>query len=215
MDILISEKHAFKVGDSQLSCILEKPELGIKSAILVLHPHPLYGGDMFNPVVSTLADTFREVGFATLRFNFRGVDSRSEYSGIPGAIDDTVAASELLEQLDFKLAGVAGYSFGGSTALRFSSQYKVDCVVSISSSLDLIQEGSFSATQLSKISCPVLMLHGSSDLTVPYENMTRISSYLQSHTKCVAIENEGHFYHHSLKRVHAEVKIFMENQWNS
>ena len=215
MDILATERHKFKVDGSQLSCILEKPESETESAILVLHPHPLYGGDIFNPVVSTLAETFREVGFASLRFDFRGVESRSDYAGIPGAVEDAVAASELLEQLELRLAGVAGYSFGGSVALRFCALYRVDCVVSVSSSLELIQEGVFSASQLSRISCPVLMLHGTSDLTFPYENMTRISSYLQGQIKCVAIENEGHFYHRSLNRVHDEVKIFMENQWNS
>ncbi|TFG99430.1 hypothetical protein E4H12_02760 [Candidatus Thorarchaeota archaeon] len=212
---MTSEKHRFNVGSSQLSCNLEKPNTATESAILVLHPHPLYGGDMFNPVVSTLAETFREVGFASARFDFRGVDSRSEYAGIPGAVEDAVAASELLEQLGLRLAGVAGYSFGGSTALRFSSIYSVDCVVSVSSSLELFTEDVFPAAHLSRITCPVLMLHGTSDLTVPYQNMTQISSYIQGRTKCVAFENEGHFYHRSLNRVHDEVKLFMENHRKS
>ena len=41
--------------------------------VVITHPHPLYGGDMDNPVVSVIEGAFREKGFTTLRFNFRGV----------------------------------------------------------------------------------------------------------------------------------------------
>jgi len=205
---LNTEQHKFSVGNSQLLGILEKPT-SAELATIILHPHPLHGGDMFNPVVTSLAETFREFGMATLRFDFRGADSRAEYAGIPGAVDDVIAASQLLVSHDLKLAGVAGYSFGGSTALRFSSTVSVDFVVSVSSSLELFQEGEYPATHLSKITCPVLMLHGTSDMTVPFDNMERISSHIQGRVSSVEIENEGHFYHHSLNRLRDEVMTFM------
>lgn len=210
MDILISEQIKFKVGESELSGILEKPRTGASSVILVLHPHPLYGGDMNNPVVSSLVHTFLDIDFATFRFDFRGVNIRSDYDGIPGAVDDTVAALRLLEHHGLNLKGIAGYSFGGSTALRFSTTNRVDFVVSVSSSLALFKEGAYQATQLARIDCPVLMMHGVSDLTVPFENMTDISAQIKGEVKCVSIENEGHFYHHSLTQVQNEVKLFME-----
>jgi len=208
--ILISEQIKFKVGKSELPGILEKPRAGASSVILVLHPHPLDGGDMYNPVVGALISGFLEAGFATFRFDFRGVDVRSDYAGIPGAVDDATAASILLEQKGLKLVGIAGYSFGGSTALRFSSINRFDFVISVSSSLDLFQEGGFEVTQLSRIDCPVLMIHGISDLTVPFENMTNISSQISGEVKCVSIENEGHFYHRSLTQVKNEIKMFLE-----
>jgi pimeloyl-ACP methyl ester carboxylesterase len=64
---------------------------------------------------------------------------------------------------------------------------------------------------LSRIECPVLMFHGTSDVTVPFENMTNISSQIQSAVKHISLENEGHFYHRSLDRVHDEVIDFIEN----
>ncbi len=210
MDILISEQIKFKVGESELSGILEKPRPEVSSAILVLHPHPLYGGDMNNPVVSSLVHTFLDIDFATFRFDFRGVNIRSDYAGIPGAVDDTIAALRLLEHHGLNLKGIAGYSFGGSTALRFSTTNRVDFVVSVSSSLALFKESAYQATQLARIDCPVLMMHGVSDLTVPFENMTDISAQIKGEVKCVSIENEGHFYHHSLTQVQNEVKLFME-----
>ncbi len=210
MDILISEQIKFKVGESELSGILEKPKTGASAVILILHPHPLYGGDMNNPVVSSLVNTFLDIGYATFRFDFRGVNIRSEYDGIPGAVDDATAALRILEHQGLNLKGISGYSFGGSTALRFSTTNSVDFVVSVSSSLALFQEGAYQATQLARIDCPVLMIHGVSDMTVPFENMTDISTEINGEVKCVSIENEGHFYLYSLTQVQNEVKLFME-----
>ncbi len=210
MEKLISKKIKFNVEGSELLGILEKPRAEVGSVILVLHPHPLYGGDMYNPVVSSLVNAFLEAGFATFRFNFRGVDIRSDYAEIPGAVDDVTVASKILEQQGLKLVGIAGYSFGGSAALRFSSVNRVGFVVSVSSSLALFQEGDYQATQLSQIQCPVLLVHGISDLTVPFENMTNISSQIGGDIKCISIENEGHFYHHSLSQVQNAVGQFMK-----
>ena len=166
---------------------------------------------MYNPVVHTLVETFLRAGFSTFRFNFRGAITRSDFVGVSGAVADSIAAFKMLDSLGYEVVGIAGYSFGGSAALRFSSTNSVEFVVSVSSSLDLIQEDGFQMTQLSGIDCPVLMLHGSSDLTVPYENMSNISSQIHGAVKCISIENEGHFYHRSLDRVRTEVMEFIEN----
>jgi len=211
VEILSSEQLNFKVGESELSGILERPKIDTTLVTLILHPHPLYGGDMYNPVVQSLVDTFLDAGYATFRFDFRGTNRRSDFDGISGAVDDSIAASEMLDTLGLELVGIAGYSFGGSTALRFSSANKVEFVVSVSSSLALYQEDGFQINQLSGIACPVLMFHGISDLTVPFENMKKISSQIRSDVKCISLENEGHFYHRSLTQIHVEVKKFIEN----
>src|SRR5215470_3509286 len=43
------------------------------AGLVLCHPHPLYGGDMDNPVVTRAAEVARALGVSTLRFNFRGV----------------------------------------------------------------------------------------------------------------------------------------------
>ncbi|HKI75290.1 MAG TPA: alpha/beta hydrolase, partial [Pseudomonadales bacterium] len=40
---------------------------------IVCHPHPLYGGTMDDAVVAAICAGFARAGFASLRFNFRGV----------------------------------------------------------------------------------------------------------------------------------------------
>ena len=119
--------------------------------------------------------------------------------------------TEFLESKDMHLIGVAGYSFGGSTALRFCSITDVSFLVSVSSSLTLYHEGDYEISNLSNIICPVLMVHGTSDLTVPYENMTQIASHIRGSITQVALEKEGHFYHHSLSRLHNSVGFFLQN----
>jgi alpha/beta superfamily hydrolase len=53
--------------------------------VVVTHPHPLYGGQMRNNVVESITQAYREQGYSTLRFNFRGVGkSEGSYEDGPG-----------------------------------------------------------------------------------------------------------------------------------
>ena len=92
----------------------------VRGGLVLCHPHPLYGGDMDNPVVIRAAEVARETGLATLRFNFRGVGgSEGSHDKGRGEQDDVRAA---LATLRARLApgplGLAGYSFGAWVASR-------------------------------------------------------------------------------------------------
>nr|MCU0539985.1 alpha/beta hydrolase [Desulfobacterales bacterium] len=64
-----------------------------RQGVVVTHPHPLYGGDMDNPVVLAVCRAFRRKGFSTLRFNFRGVGgSGGHHDRGVGECDDVRAA---------------------------------------------------------------------------------------------------------------------------
>jgi hypothetical protein len=81
--------------------------------VVITHPHPLYGGDMDNPVVSAIRLAFRRKGFTTLRFNFRGVGASDgrHGSGIEERLDVQAALAHLLA-LGVTEIDLAGYSFG-------------------------------------------------------------------------------------------------------
>jgi alpha/beta superfamily hydrolase len=82
-------------------------------AMVVTHPHPLYGGDMHNHVVKAVVSAYGAQGFTTLRFNFRGVgESQGSYDGGAGERIDVLAAIRHLEDMDKKIIHLAGYSFG-------------------------------------------------------------------------------------------------------
>lgn len=82
-------------------------------AVVITHPHPLYGGEMDNPVVTTLAGVYQRLGYSTLRFNFRGVGaSGGDYGDGIGEQNDARAAAAYLGGLGKTVTDLAGYSFG-------------------------------------------------------------------------------------------------------
>lgn len=81
--------------------------------VVVTHPHPRYGGDMDNPVVETLAAAYHRAGYATLRFNFRGVGrSDGRFDDGRGEMADLAAARAYLAGRGIERISLAGYSFG-------------------------------------------------------------------------------------------------------
>lgn len=88
---------------------------------LILHPHPQHGGTMHNKVVYTLFHAFARQGFATLRFNFRGVGkSQGSYGNGEGELADAASALDWLQNAnpDAEQCWIAGFSFGAWIALQ-------------------------------------------------------------------------------------------------
>ena len=80
---------------------------------VITHPHPLYGGDMDNPVVIAVQRAYRRQGISTLRFNFRGVGaSEGCYDNGAGERRDVNAALSFLSGRGVTTLDLAGYSFG-------------------------------------------------------------------------------------------------------
>jgi len=186
-----------------------KPSIG--KGALILHPHPLYGGNMDNPVVLALENELLKAGYTTLRFDFRGTSSSPQgYSGVPGAVVDVSNAVNLLLSRDIHEYGIVGYSFGGSTALRFATENHPLFLITLSASFELVSEGVFDTTQLSKVICPILMFYGQFDRMVPPADIETMSKLIGSNEiETVSIEGEGHFYQRSLERVMDKVRTFL------
>jgi hypothetical protein len=94
-----------------------------RRAVVICHPHPLYGGTMHSPVplaiAKTLADEASEV-VAWARFDFRGVGkSEGTYDDGRGEVDDARAVVEHLRGLAPGVPlTVCGHSFGSWVGLR-------------------------------------------------------------------------------------------------
>ncbi|MDN4056607.1 alpha/beta fold hydrolase [Massilia sp. YIM B02769] len=98
----------------KMECLLDLPEDAPRGIALVAHPHPLYGGTMENKVTQTLARTFVSLGYATARFNFRGVgESEGEHDRGHGEVDDMqVMLNHMREQYPGLPVALSGFSFG-------------------------------------------------------------------------------------------------------
>lgn len=82
---------------------------------LILHPHPQGGGTMNNRIVQAMYQTFAKRGFATLRFNFRGVGkSQGTFDNGIGELSDAASALDWVQQIhpEASTTWVAGFSFG-------------------------------------------------------------------------------------------------------
>jgi uncharacterized protein len=87
---------------------------------VIAPPHPLYGGSMDSPVVAELTWACKVAGYATVRFNWRGVGaSGGASSGDDAHADaDYAAALAYLEETVPGTILAAGYSFGAAAAVR-------------------------------------------------------------------------------------------------
>ncbi len=97
-----------------------RPDGAPRTACVLCHPHPQYGGTMRSLVISALFDALPPAGVDCLRFNFRGVEgSQGSYDEGRGEQRDVVAA---LDALACDLASsvpivLVGWSFGADMAL--------------------------------------------------------------------------------------------------
>ncbi len=100
-----------------------KPEEGRKLAgvAVISHPHPMFGGDMRNSLVRTLASASVEEGYVPLLFNFRGTGrSEGTHTGGVAEVQDMAAAMAYAKEL---VGGgsivLMGYSFGAKMATHW------------------------------------------------------------------------------------------------
>lgn len=154
----------FQAAGLTLEGMLHLPaQPGLWPGVVVCHPHPLYGGDMYSTVVEAIARALAGAGVAALRFNFRGVGrSEGEFSRGEGEREDVrgaLAALGRVSGVDVSRIGLAGYSFGamvgGAVALDGAGVQAV-ALVSPPGRDNLLE-------RLEGYSGPKLVLYGSLD----------------------------------------------------
>ena len=97
-----------------LECALDRPADGTpaRGVAVIAHPHPLFGGTMDNKVVQTMVRAFLQMGYRTVRFNFRGVGaSAGAHDEGRGESQDLMLVARSVHQAGEPLA-LAGFSFG-------------------------------------------------------------------------------------------------------
>jgi alpha/beta superfamily hydrolase len=88
---------------------------------MILHPHPQAGGTMNERITMAMYKTFQARGFATLRFNFRGVGrSQGSFDNGIGELSDAAAALDWVQSIhpEASTTWVAGNSFGALIGMQ-------------------------------------------------------------------------------------------------
>ena len=205
---------SFKAKGLTFEGVIAQPEglSGPMPAVVFCHPHPLRGGNMDNNVVLTLAYSLVDQGFATLRFNFRGVgnsqgehtEGESEYKDVLGALD----VMKAWPGVDGRRLGLAGYSFGSSVILGNASlQKKAKALVLVSPSLRALEN-----TPLKKDNRPSMIITGDRDNLVQSEQLQSCLDSFAHPPACHIVAGADHFWQGYENQLSSPVEqFFVEN----
>jgi len=146
---------------------------GRRGSAVLAHPHPLHGGTMHNKVVYRAAQALTRAGWATLRFNFRGVGlSAGRYDEGRGEVDDFRAALDEAERESGLPIVAGGFSFGAAAALRaIAGDARVAAAIVLG--LPLATE---SGRRLPHPTVPALFAVGARDTFGPPEEVRRFAA---------------------------------------
>lgn len=187
------EEHVtFSVGDITLEGLFWAPPQAPSIGAVLCHPHPLYGGEMRNNVVSALARALQQAGVATLRFNFRGVgQSGGEHGGGEAEVEDVKAAvTYLLSRHAVPTVVVAGYSFGSMVGLRAGvADPRVHKLIGVALPL-----GFGDPSFLLSAAKPTLLISGDRDNFSPLAGLQRLFAQLPEPKALVTVNGADHFF---------------------
>jgi alpha/beta superfamily hydrolase len=164
---------------------------------LVAHPHPLMGGTMDNKVAVTLAKTFHHLGYATMRFNFRGVGrSAGVFDEGIGETDDAQAALEHAARFyPGEHLVLAGFSFGTFVQTRLWQRIKDGRRVE-----RLVLTGpAVNRFALDPVPDDTIVIHGEEDDVVPLADV--LTWARPQHLPVVVFPGCGHFFHGRLTQL--------------
>lgn len=170
---------------------------------VITHPHPLYGGDMHNPVVVALARAYRRLGFTTLRFNFRGVgSSQGVYGGGEAEQADLRAAHDLLVGEGKTRVDLAGYSFGAWVIAHALERLpEARDVVLVSPPAAFMDFGG-----LKRLPQLRLVITGKSDEIAPADLLERLVPQWNPEAVLKVIAGADHFYGGKVQELQAVVE---------
>lgn len=188
----------------------KKPDAPIA---IVLHPHPLHGGNMNNRVVFIMFNNFVERGFSVLRFNFRGVGrSQGAFDNGVGELSDAAYAFDWMQQFNSNspFCWIGGYSFGALISMQLMMRRpEIEGFVSISPPAGT-EDFSFLAP------CPSsgLIIHGDKDTHIPLDAVKKLAQKLDGQKNISVnlsiVKGADHFYKDNMDNLSNEVASYLD-----
>ena len=176
----------------------DEPPSGV---VVVAHPHPLFGGNADNKVVTTLARAFRDMGCAALRPNFRGVGgSTGVHDDGVGETDDMYAVCLYAQQrFGHVPLYLAGFSFGAYVTTKLAKRLADEGQPAQRLVLVGTAAGHVSGArryETGAVAPDTIVIHGGRDDTVPLQNVLDWAEPLD--LPVVVIPGADHFFHRRL-----------------
>lgn len=170
----------------------------LRGIALVAHPHPLQGGTLDNKVAQTLARTFFNLGYAAVRFNFRGVGaSAGTFDNGRGETDDALAALAYAQQRygDELPIVLAGFSFGTFVQARLAQCVTAERMVLVGPAAG--------KWDLASVPADTIVIHGEEDDVIP---LSAVLEWARPQSlPIVVFPGCGHFFHGRLTQLQAVI----------
>jgi hypothetical protein len=154
-----------------------------------------------------LARAFVDLGAATLRFNFRGVEgSDGGFDSGRGEVEDAVAAADWLRR---RWQGtpliLGGFSFGAMIALRASARLSPLGLVTVALPVQRLDPSEAVAADR-----PWLLIHGAEDEVVALDEVIQWLDRVGSGPELSVVDGAEHFFHGKLTELKGTVMRYFE-----
>ena len=168
------------------------PPVALRAAVVLAHPHPLYGGTMHTKSVFQAAKAFCRLGCAVLRFNFRGTgasegifdEGRGELLDFGAAVDYAAARYPGVE-----IWG-AGVSFGAYVAMTAgATDDRVNLLVGLAVPAATHDYSAVRATPKA-----TYFIHGERDELCPLRDLRLLYAQCQEPKDLVVIDTADHLF---------------------
>jgi len=177
----------------RIECGVDRPAGAPRGLAIACHPHPQFGGTLDNKVVQTIARACLDLGWACVRFNFRGVGaSEGAWDEGRGEVDDALAVVRHWRGRE-EFAGVpyllGGFSFGGYVAVeaahRLGAGDPPRRIVLIGPSTE--------KQAVASVPADTLVIHGENDDVVPLA--ATLAWARPQNLPVIVFPGVGHFFH--------------------
>ena len=194
-------ERVFVAGPAgRIECAIDRPETASpgqapRGWALVCHPHPQQGGTLDNKVAQTIARAFLQLGWASVRFNFRGVAaSEGEWGGGSGEVEDARAVHAAFGERE-GFAGLpfalAGFSFGGWVTAELAASLTEARPARV-----VLVGPSTQKQAVPPVPADSLVIHGETDDVVPLA--ATLAWARPQNLPVVVFPGVGHFFHGQL-----------------
>jgi len=164
-------------------------------AVVISHPHPLYGGTMNNKVVTTMERAFSSLGYTTVAYDFRGVGgSEGEYdNGIGEQADLKAVLDWLRAKYELNYTVLAGFSFGSYVSLSALAKCKIDAICTVAPPVGL-----YDFSVINDVDVSWSLIQGGQDEVVSAQEILDWAMKQKSKPDIYWREDASHFFHGEL-----------------